>query len=82
MVSSGGGYVSSAGATANFFKTIKDAVVVTSNEQTALLKEQIGELQALVRLQSAANRELISQLSEIKSETAESTRIAKIEASA
>ncbi len=82
LISSGGGYVSSAGATANFFKTIKDAVVVTSNEQTALLKEQIGELQALVRLQSAANRELISQLSEIKSETAESTRIAKIEASA
>lgn len=82
LISSGGGYVSTAGATANFFKTIKDAVVITSAEQTALLKEQIGELQALVRLQSAANRELITQLSEIRNETAESTRIAKVEASA
>ena len=82
LISSGGGYVSTAGATANFFKTIKDAVVITSAEQTALLKEQIGELQALVRLQSAANRELITQLSEIRNETAESTRISKVEASA
>ena len=82
LVSSGGGYVSSAGATANFFKTIKDAVVITSAQQMELLKEQVGELQALVRLQSAANRELITQLSEIRSETSEATRIAKVEASA
>jgi hypothetical protein len=82
LVSSGGGYVSSAGATANFFKTIKDAVIITSAQQTELLKEQVGELQALVRLQSAANRELINQLSEIRSETSEATRIAKVEASA
>jgi chemotaxis protein histidine kinase CheA len=81
LVSSGGGYVSSAGATANFFKTIKDAVVITSAQQTELLKEQVAELQALVRLQSAANRELITQLSEIRSETSEATRIAKVEAS-
>ena len=82
LISSGGGYVSTAGATANFFKTIKDAVVLTSNEQVSLLKEQVVELQALVRLQSTANRELITQLSEIRNETAESTRIAKVEASA
>jgi hypothetical protein len=82
LVSSGGGYVSSAGATANFFKTIKDAVVITSAQQTELLKEQVAELQALVRLQSAASREMITQLSELRNETAEATRIAKVEASA
>lgn len=76
------GYVSTAGATANFFKTIKDAVVITSAQQTELLKEQVAELQALVRLQSAASREMIKQLSEIRSETSEATRIAKVEASA
>jgi hypothetical protein len=83
MVSfNGSGHVSSAGATANFFAGIRDAINITSSQQTELLKEQVNELQALVRLQAAANRELINQLSEIKSETAESTRIAKKEATA
>lgn len=83
MVSfNGSGHVSSAGATSNFFSSIRDAINITSSQQTELLKEQVSELQALVRLQSAANRELINQLSEIRTETAESTRIAKVEASA
>jgi hypothetical protein len=83
MVSfNGSGHVSSAGATSNFFAGIRDAITITSSQQTELLKEQVSELQALVRLQAAANRELINQLSEIRTETAESTRLAKVEASA
>jgi tape measure domain-containing protein len=83
MVSfNGSGHVSSAGATSNFFAGIRDAITITSSQQTELLKEQVNELQALVRLQAAANRELINQLSEIRTETAESTRLAKVEASA
>ena len=69
------GYVTPAGATANFFGSIKEAITLTSGQQMTLMKEQVVELQALVRLQAAANRELINQLSEIRSETAESTRI-------
>lgn len=83
MVSfNGSGHISSAGATSNFFAGIRDAITITSSQQTELLKEQVNELQALVRLQAAANRELINQLSEIRTETAESTRLAKVEASA
>jgi hypothetical protein len=75
-------HVSTANATSNYFGSIRQAITAASSEQTEILKDQVNELQALVRLQAAANRELINQLSGIKSETAESTRLARIEASA
>jgi hypothetical protein len=75
-------HVSTANATSSYFGSIRQAITAASSEQTEILKDQVNELQALVRLQAAANRELINQLSGIKSETAESTRLARIEASA
>ena len=46
------------------------------------LKAQTHELQALVRLQSAANQEMIKELKGMKAELAEVSRKAKIEAAA
>lgn len=82
LVSSRGGHVSSAKDTENFFASIKEAITLSSSQQIEVLKGQVQELQALVRLQSAANREIITQLSDIKSESSETTRIARLEASA
>ena len=68
-------HVSTASQTRGFFSGLQETIAKGD-------AEQINELQALVRLQSAANQQLIKQMSELKAEMAELARKAKIEAAA
>ena len=69
------GYIANSAGTYQSFSELKNAIMSGDNQQ-------ITELQALVRLQSAANSELIAQMTEMKNQIAELTRNAKLEASA
>jgi len=68
-------HVSTANQTRGFFSGIQSAIEKGDAEQTT-------ELQALVRLQSAANQQLIKEMKELKGEMAELARKAKLEAAA
>lgn len=68
-------HVSTAGQTSNLFAGIRESIEKGD-------AEQVNELQALVRLQSAANQQLIKEMRELKGEMAELSRKAKLEAAA
>lgn len=68
-------YVSTASQTQGFFAGIESTIAKGDADQT-------NELQALVRLQSAANQQLIKEMKGLKAEMAELARKAKLEAAA
>jgi hypothetical protein len=68
-------HVSTANQTSGFFSNLQETISKGD-------ANQVSELQALIRLQSAANQQLIKQMSDLKAEMSELVRKAKMEAAA